>query len=634
IGIGAGCCGTAAYTGERVIVEDIKANPYWEGYQELTQKAGLRACWSEPILSSTAKVLGTFAIYYREPKTPTESDLKLIHDFSILATLVIENYRSNELLKKLSLAVEQSANVVVITNKKGIIEYVNPKFVEVTGYQQDDALGQTPRILKSNKTDVVVYEDLWKTLLSGKRWQGEFCNRKKNGELYWAWDNVSPILDDVGDITHFVAVQEDITARKAAEEAIRNSEARFRNLVENTNIVAWEVEIETFRFTYVSPHAEAMFGYPCAEWKGEYFWADHIVDEDRERSVAYCKTESKMGRDHTFEYRMNKANGDYIWIRDIVTVNKDAKGKPISLSGVFVDIDEGKRYEEALEKAKLEAEQANRTKSEFLATMSHELRTPMNGVLGMAQILEETGLTTQQRESVEIILRSGNGLLSIINDVLDLSKLDANQIVLEESNFNLERICVDALNLFIPEEKRKNLQIGLDYPEIFPRNFIGDSLRLQQILINLLGNAVKFTSKGSVRLIVMCHPLPDQRAELTLSVQDTGIGIAPEKIATLFDPFIQADQTTTREFGGTGLGLTVSKKLIKLMAGDIAVESEPGKGTTFLIHLSLQLADDIDISEIQISVSIENSKLAGKVLLVEDDNTNQLVALGILRSMG
>ena len=634
IGMGVGCCGTAAYSGERVIVEDIMTHPYWQSYQELIQNAGVRACWSEPILSSTGEVLGTFAIYYREPKAPTEADLKLIHDFSILATLVIENYQSNELLKKLSFAVEQSANVVIITNKAGIIEYVNPKFVEVTGYQQEEAIGQTPRLLKSSKTDIALYKDLWKTLMSGKRWQGGFCNRKKSGELYWAWNNVAPISNSAGEITHFVAVQEDITARKASEEAIRNSEARLRNLVENTNIVAWEVEIETFRFNYISPHAEAMFGYPCAEWKREDFWADHIVDEDRKKSVSFCKSESKKGRDHTFEYRMKKANGDYIWVRDIVTVNKDATGKPISLSGFFIDIDEGKRYEKALEKAKLEAEQANKIKSEFLTTMSHELRTPMNGVLGMAQILEETELTTQQRQSVEIILRSGNGLLSIINDVLDLSKLDAEQFILEARHFNLERICADALNMFIPEGKHKNLQIKLDYPENCPRNFIGDALRLQQILINLLGNAVKFTSEGSVRLIVMCHPLPNQRMELTLSVQDTGIGIAAEKIATIFDPFIQADQTTTREFGGTGLGLSVSKKLIQLMAGNIGVESEPGKGTTFWIRLSLRLAHELDIPENQSSISIENTKLAGKVLLVEDDNTNQLVALGILRTMG
>jgi PAS domain S-box-containing protein len=632
--MGAGSCGTAAYTGERVIVEDIMTHPYWQSYRELTQKEGLRACWSEPILSSTDEVLGAFAIYYREPKAPNEADLKLIHDFSILATFVIENYQSNELLKKLSFAIDQIANVVIITNKAGIIEYVNPKFVEVTGYQQEEAIGQTPHLLKSNKTDIALYNDLWRTLLSGKRWQGEFCNRKKNGELYWAWDNVAPILNNEGEITHFVAVQEDITARREAEEAIRNSETRFRNLVENTNIVAWEVEIETFEFNYVSPQAEAMFGYPCAEWLRKDFWANHIVDQDREKSVAFCISETKKGRDHTFEYRMKKANGDYIWIRDIVTVNKDAEGKPISLSGVFIDIDEGKRYEQALEKAKLEAEQANKIKSEFLATMSHELRTPMNGVLGMAQLLEETELTAQQRQSVEIILRSGSGLLSIINDVLDLSKLDAEQLVLEARNFNLERICVDALNMFIPEGKHKNLQIKLDYPEYCPRNFIGDSLRLQQILINLLGNAVKFTPEGSVRLIVKCHPLANQRAELTLSVQDTGIGIAAEKIATLFDPFIQAAQTTTREFGGTGLGLSVSKKLIQLMAGDIGVESELGKGTTFWIQLSVRLADEQLIPENQHPISIENSTLAGKVLLVEDDKTNQLVALGILRTMG
>ncbi len=634
IGMGVGSCGTVAYTGERLIVEDVMTHPYWEKYRELTQKAGIRACWAEPVLSSKGEMLGTFAIYYREPKAPTESDLKLIHDFSILTTLAIENFRSNELLKKLSLAVEQSANGVVITDKKGIIEYINPKFTEVTGYQQEEAIGQTPRILKSNKMDEAVYSDLWKTLFSGKKWQGEFCNRKKNGQLYWTWGNIAPILNDLGEIAYFVAVQEDITARREVEQALRISEAQYRNLVESSHVIAWEVDLESFCFTYVSPYAEKMLGYPLEQWKKENFWEDHVVEGDRLASLFYCINETKEGRDHDFEYRMIKSNGDSIWLRNIVTIVRGIEENPVSLRGVLIDIDGIKKAEERLEKAKLDAEQANKFKSEFLATMSHELRTPMNGVLGMAQILEQSELTNEQHHFVDIILHSGNSLLAIINDVLDFSKLEAGQWVLEKRSFNLEQLSRDVLDMFLAETKNKKLQIRLDYSHDYPRYFEGDPLRIQQILINLIGNAVKFTNDGGVDLIVSCKSLEYPYVELTLSIKDTGIGIAAENMAHLFDPFIQADQSTTRQFGGTGLGLAISEKLISLMGGKIGVDSELGQGSRFWITLFLSEIDEDAFSRNQKTKTLNKSLANNKVLLVEDDKINQLVAVSLLTKLG
>ncbi|NOR68520.1 MAG: PAS domain S-box protein [Methylomarinum sp.] len=758
IGFSVGSCGTAAFTGEQVIVEDIMTHPYWEGFQELAQSAGLRACWSQPIMSSSNEVLGTFAIYYRQPKTPKESSLRLIHEFSILTALAIENFQSNETLKKLSLAVTQSANVVVITDCRGIIEYVNPKFAEITGYSSDEAIGNTPRLLKSGQTDKAVYIELWKTLLSGKKWQGEFLNRRKNGELYWAWDNIAPIENDAGEITHFVAVQIDFTERKQAQEALQesenrfrqlfegandsifiidpqtgqfidanenassrlgythdellklrehdikisedasheddnfqklnktghlifknihqhkdgsaipveisaklikhhnvtviqsivrdiserkeaerkliNSEAQFRSLVENTNIVAWKLNLESFRFTYVSPHAETMLGYPVEDWKRENFWEDHIVNEDRNYCVSYCMEATNKGEDHDFEYRMKKANGDSIWLRDIVTVNKDITGHPVSLSGFLIDIDERKKIEVALEKAKLEAEQANKVKSEFLATMTHELRTPMNGVLGMAQILEETELNPEQRESVNIILRSGHSLLEIINDVLDLSKLEAEQVILEQRYFNLEQLIDDILGMLRPKSSAKSLQLSVIYPVDYPRYFVGDPTRLQQVLLNLMSNAVKFTSSGYVRLIVLCNAVTEERAEVKLSIEDTGIGIATENIAHLFDPFVQADQTTTRKYGGSGLGLAVSKKLINLMQGNIGVNSVLGQGAEFWVTLSLPLADKKTVKNDPQTKVLNHIVFNRKILIVEDDAVNLKIAIKMLSKTG
>ncbi|MFW5443831.1 MAG: ABC transporter substrate-binding protein, partial [Methylococcaceae bacterium] len=634
IGQGIGSCGTAAYTGKQVIVEDVMDHPYWKDFQQISQKAGIRACWSEPVLSSTGDVLGTFAIYYREPKKPTKSDLRLISDFSILTTLVIEHNRSNELVRKLSLAVEQSANMVLITNKEGEIEYVNPKFSEITGYSEQEAIGQTPRLLKSNVTDRTVYKDLWNTLLSGNKWQGEFCNRKKNGEIYWAWDNVSPIVNTTGEITHFVAIQEDITERRQVAEALRSSEAQFRDLVEKSHVVAWEFDLETFCFTYVSPYAETMLGYAPEQWLEPGFWENHIIEEDRKGTLSYCQAAMDDDLDHDFEYRMIKANGDYIWIHDIVTINRNLEGKPDSLRGILIDIDERKKAEKILEIAKLEAEQANKIKSEFIATMSHELRTPMNGVLGMAQLLEDSELTKEQREHIEIILRSGNALLAIINDVLDLSKMEADELKLDSHAFELEQLIDDILRMSTAEAKRKNLNLSLDYVKDAPRLFMGDALRLQQIIINLVGNAVKFTAEGSITVSVKTEPLANNTVKLILSVIDTGIGIAAENIEYLFSPFIQADQSTTRLFGGTGLGLAVSKKLIGLMNGEIGVDSVLGEGARFWVSLSLPVANEDDMLDQLTPVKHSDDKINGKILLVEDDKTNQLVAVSLLTKIG
>ncbi len=219
-GIGEGSCGTAAFTGETVIVENIQTHPYWMNYKDLANRAGLRACWSQPILSSAGKTIGTFAIYYSNPRAPTEDDLTLIKESATLAAVAIERYQINESIKKLSLAVQHSPNVVVITDIEGVIEYVNPKFTDVTGYDSEDVMGKTPSILSSGEMKNAVYEDLWQTLLDGREWRGEMHNRRKNGELYWAKEYIAPIFSESGKVTHFVAIQEDITESRRVNEEL------------------------------------------------------------------------------------------------------------------------------------------------------------------------------------------------------------------------------------------------------------------------------------------------------------------------------------------------------------------------------------------------------------------------------
>ncbi|MCP4983352.1 MAG: response regulator, partial [Gammaproteobacteria bacterium] len=262
--------------------------------------------------------------------------------------------------------------------------------------------------------------------------------------------------------------------------------------------------------------------------------------------------------------------------------------------------------------AKIAAENAAIAKSQFLATMSHEIRTPMNGVIGMAQLLEDTSLTDEQKDYLSTITRSGNNLLSIINDILDFSKLDAEMAELESISFDLERVCQDCVVLISGNAKDKEIEIILDYHPDCPRHLMGDPSLIRQILLNLLGNAVKFTRVGYIRLGISCEPGNSGDEQLCLEVEDTGIGLKPKAIENLFDEFTQADSSTTREYGGTGLGLAICRKIISLMDGEIGVNSVYGEGTTFWVQFSLPRA--------KAPTPIKVTSLKGVRLLLVDDN--------------
>ena len=411
-------------------------------------------------------------------------------------------------LTKLTTAVEQSPTSVMIMSLNGEIEYVNPKFCQITGYLIKETLGQNALFLTHKAEDKNNEKIIWQTLAKGDEWRGEFLNKKKDGSLFWESTLFSPIFSDDGDVKHYLAVKEDITERKAME----------------------------------------------------------------------------------------------------------------------IELIESKRV---AEQAKEIAEDATQSKSDFLANMSHEIRTPMNAIIGMSHLALQTKLNIKQQDYVNKIYSAANSLLGIINDILDFSKIEAGKMNMESIPFSLDQTIDELVPLITGKTQEKNLELLIHKDISVPDGLTGDPLRLRQILINLANNSVKFTDQGEIILKISIAQSNREKVTLKFSVQDSGIGMSEEQMGKLFQSFSQADSSTTRKYGGTGLGLTISKTLTEMMGGKIWVESTEGVGTTFSFTAVFPLSN-----EITTVLPIPKVDLRGlPVLIVDDSQSAREIMLNLAESL-
>ena len=533
-------------------------------------------------------------------------------------------------LKKLSEAVKQSPASVVITDKDGKIEYVNPKFCEVTGYSKEEAIGGNPRILKTDSHPEDFYKELWKTISSGSEWHGEFCNKKKNGEIFWESASISPITDSNGSITNYVAVKEDITARRCMQDELARINKLYNIAMELTRSGYWLVDYNKHPDYYLAPPQTAeIIGEPLKDdnlYNLNDNWQKHIREASPEIADEVNKAYMAAVRGEITHYEViypykRPVDGKIVWLQVIGRPIYNKVGKIQFMYGAVQDITEQKEAENKLADAKEVAEAATKVKSEFLANMSHEIRTPMNAIIGMQHLLSKTNLDTRQADYTNKIGSAAHSLLEIINDILDLSKIESGKLDIEEVEFDLNQVLENIAAITSPKIEEKELELVFAIEPGLDNNFIGDPLRLRQIILNLLNNAIKFTEKGEIVISVKERKKSGRKRVLQFDVKDTGIGISKAQQKKLFHSFSQVDTSTTRKYGGSGLGLTICKHLSEMMGGEISLTSTPEKGSTFTFTVKLGIAG----SEIPDYKSIVKKFKGTRILIVDDNETARIV---------
>ena len=476
--------------------------------------------------------------------------------------------------------VDHATDAFFLFDDEHVVLDVNRQACQSLGYTRDELLGMTPLDFDPDITHDRL-EELKGRLDDGQLMAFESHHRRADGAVFPVEIRGEAFWE--GGRRFTVALARDVTERKRAEAALRESEERFRGTFENAPVGIVHND-PAGRFLRVNGTFCAIVGYSREELLQKTL-QDIIHPEDVPAFVELYASSFTQGESPAFglERRYLRKDGSTVWVEVSASFQRDASGRPAYAIAAVQDISERKRLDEELRQAKEMAEAANRAKDQFLANVSHEIRTPMNAILGMTELTLDTPLADEQRQYLKTVQSAADNLLGILNDLLDFSKIEAGKLELDPADFSLRAALGETLRTLATRSHKKGLELVSHVEADVPDALVGDASRLRQVLLNLVGNAIKFTEEGEVVLRVKATalPAPDGQVWVRFTVSDTGIGISHEKHETIFRPFEQEDTSTTRKYGGTGLGLTIAARLVALMDGTITVESEPGRGSTF-----------------------------------------------------
>ena len=529
--------------------------------------------------------------------------------------------------------IESANDIIYGADQNGYFEFVNAVAERILGYPSEAYIGRhfSEFVLESHQEAAAeFYANQFRNLEPQSYY--EFPMRASNGNIIWVGQNVRARFNDDNRIIGYLAVARDITAQRRAERQLRQSEEKYRSIIENLQFGMMEVDVEG-RVTRMYDGMSRMTGYTEEELLGKHpaeillpkQWREYMAEQQRRR---------KEGESHVYEVQVKKKDGSLVWAMISGTPLYDEQGRVSGSIGVHLDLSDRKRIEDELREAQQRAEESARTKEQFLANMSHEIRTPMNGIKGMMQLLNRTQLDPDQQRYMRNMMDSSDHLMVLINDILDLSKIEAGKLSLETVPVALAHLLEHVESVFNQRAAVKGIALDTWLDPRIDFNVLTDPTRVRQVLDNLVNNAIKFTETGGVSVSISLLHAHDNQHALRFSVKDTGVGIELKRIHDVFETFTQESDSTTRMYGGTGLGLPICKQLVELMGGEIGIRSVKHVGTEVTFNLTLEGTTETPPTQRALHLDSFGGLKGVRVLLAEDHDINRFLAAKLLQDAG
>ncbi len=638
------------------IATDTTTDPRFADNPFVLNAPHVRFYAAAPLTTSDGFRLGTLCVLDMQPRPlPDPSLLAMLEDLADEVVEQLDLRLHRKILSDQSASLENTRRGILLAQRRALealeaarmgywerdaatdLITFSPVLEEMLGLDHAAYDGSVEQWLQHVHPDDrrMILNKISEARLNPQNYSFKYRPLNKNGKERWITTTGTYRQDAQGRFAGAYGVSWDSTSSELASQNLKMSEELFRVLSHAAPIGIFRTDLDA-NLTYANATLARYHGVPGDELLGKG-WTRYVHPEDRDSLLAAIAEARGAARE--YEHRLLLPGGSVRWVRVRTSVLHDQSGNPTGKIGTVDEITSQRQMLLDLTQAKESAEVANRAKDMFLANVSHELRTPLNGVLGLSDMLLETDLNPEQLEMAQIIRNSGYGLLSVVNDMLDLSRIEAGRLYVECHPFSLKSAIQQTLDLFKAEARKKRIQVSLDYSPDLPDSYLGDAGRIRQIVTNYLSNAIKFSEGGHVRIQVAGQIMPQSAGgpariiDVTISVADSGMGIAPEVQERLFQRFSQADSSSTRSQSGVGLGLAICKRLAELMDGSVGLQSAPGSGSTFWVRLPLT-CETTDAVEAPVWPEADTNIPGTRVLLAEDNPVNRKVAVHVLRRLG